>query len=401
MNTIQFLNEHSLEELEKKGVKSNYIAAYNFYILNYEQIPPDGAFPKNHPIIVESRNLVLRDKPWRIIGQSFTRFFNWNEDAEETKRMTDMMAKGKVTASEKLDGSLITVLFDRELDTWHILTRGAYADTNPFRGLANTLAFVQVEEEKATTKKISSAKIDSTDTFGAHVRRFLDFEKLDKNYTYVFEICTPGAHITKYSEESLTLLMVRDKRSGKEVPIDNFDIAPKPAKFTPRSIVEVSDMIEKKPIDFEGYVLSYVSEEDVIVDGRQRSVGDVIRMKVKSETYVSLHHLGIKHYNLEDLIRIVVSGEKDEVAATIPEYKDYLDHVEENLDKHVADVLKVYDEYKTLPRSAYAQHVKNHPYSWLLFDMFVNGHIRDNVKQRLAEVNLSRVVNSFKKVYYP
>jgi len=340
----------------------------------------------------------LRDKPWRVIGQSFPRFFNWNEDQEETKRMTEMMSKGKVTASEKLDGSLITVLFDRELDTWHILTRGAYADTNPFRGLANVLSFV--DDEKKTTKKISSYQYDPTDTFGSRVRRFLDFEKLDKSYIYVFELCTPGAHVTKYKEESLVLLMVRDTRNGKELPIDNFDIAPKPEKFTPRSIVDVSDMIENKPIDFEGYVLSYVCDEDCVVDGRQRVVGDVIRMKVKSRTYLSLHFLGVKTYTLDDLIRIVASGEKDEVAATIPQYKEYLDNVAENFDNHIGDVAKLYDEHKTLSRPDYAQHVKNHPYAWLLFEMFANENIRMNIKQKIAETNPFRVITSFKKVYY-
>lgn len=415
MNTIQFLNENSIEELQRKGIKSNYVEALNVYILNYEQIPPSGAFSKNHPVIVECRNLVLRDKPWRIVGQSFVRFFNWNEDVEETKRMSQMMAKGKVTASVKLDGSLIMVVFDPELDRWHIFTRGSNADGNPFRGLSNVLSFDMAGQEEKTTKKITRANTfdanDSSNTFGARVRKYLDFDKLDRNFVYVFEICTPCAHITRYETEFLSLLMVRDKRTGREIPIDGFDVVSKPETFTPTTITDVYDRLKKMPVDFEGYVLSYVADEDCVVDERQRFAGDVIRMKVKSDTYVALHHVGTKQYTLDDIVRIVVSGEMAEVVATIPEYKEYLDHVSVVLDEHIADILDIFNKYYTLSRRDYAPLVKDHPYAWFLFEMHSNNDIKNHIKQRFAEVtsktsetvqsNSSRVINSFKKAYYP
>ena len=160
--TLQFLNEFGVDALSKKNIKVARIESKNVWVLNYEQVESskDG-FRKQHPINRQCRNLIVRDQPWRIVSQSFRRFFNWGEDVEETKNMIEQMEKGKVTAREKFDGSLITVThFDGQ---WNIFTRGAEADGNPFRGMGSSFGTAE----------------NDTSTFGSRVRQHVNMNELD------------------------------------------------------------------------------------------------------------------------------------------------------------------------------------------------------------------------------
>jgi hypothetical protein len=123
MNTITLLNEKGIEFLAQNNVDINYIPSKNVYILNYRQVETNKNSPyrKYHPVIKECRNLIVRkcvDGTYIQMSRSFTRFFNWTECKEDMDIFTTAMPLGKVTAYEKLDGSLISVTyFD---DRWHI-----------------------------------------------------------------------------------------------------------------------------------------------------------------------------------------------------------------------------------------------------------------------------------------
>lgn len=344
--TLAYLNffadeKSAIDAISHQNIKVARIEPLNAYILNYDQIEsnPTG-FKKRHPIIRECRNLVVRYTPsyqWQIIGKSFSRFFNWGESPEDAHMMDHFFANDQVTAFEKLDGSLILISYiDGE---WRVFTRGSYADTNPFRGTLTT-------------------QISESDTFGSRVRQYVDLSKLDPAYYYVFELCTPGAHITKYDMEFLALLAVVNSTTLDEVPYplpEKFTmISPdptipirQPASFHIHSFNELQQILALQAPDFEGYVLL----------ARLPGTDIHFRIKVKSESYVTMHHLGTKTFTLEDLCRVVVTGEEAEVSGILTAHKTILEKLT-NLYRDATDaIVSFYLDNAMLTRKVYAQYV--------------------------------------------
>lgn len=339
-NVIAFLNEcettgkDAMSQLASNNIKVNAVESRNLWILNYEQVEtnPQG-FKKTHPVIRECRNLVVRNKPWRVLSHSFTRFFNFKEDVDETVAMLKAIADGRVVAHEKFDGSLITVAyFD---DQWNIFTRGAMADTNPFRGLV-------FDTELST--------------FGSRVRKYVNLDNLDKSVTYVFELCTPYAHVTRYDREFVALLAAN--RDGKELDITNMlPNMPHPETFDVKSMDDLYARLAAKPADYEGYVLSYIDD------------GIVHRMKVKQASYVALHHMVSNHYNFNDLVLVVLTGEIAEVTAYIPQYTKILMAIKEEVERICDTLHEFWIIHKDMSRKDFAKAVGKRDFSWLLFDL--------------------------------
>lgn len=361
--TLAYLNffedeKAAIASISEQNIRVSQIPEINAYILNYEQIESNkNGFKKTHPIIRECRNLVVRfdttSHKWSIIGKSFNRFFNWGESLDEQLIMTQLIEGGHVRAFEKLDGSLIQLSFiDGE---WRVFTRGSYADTNPFRG---TL--------------IQASTNTPYDTFGARVRKYIDLEKLDPKHYYVFELCTPGAHITNYKEEFLALLTVVEAATHDEVPYplpEKFTlITPEagvpiktPHSFPVTSFEDFKTIMGTQPPDFEGYVLAAdIRGLDHINRTEHTSIGQPgvpFRIKVKSESYVELHHLGTKTFTIEDLCRVVVKGEETEVGETISMHKHVLDKLTDLYQKSIDAIVAFYTDNYMLPRKTYALYV--------------------------------------------
>lgn len=350
--TIDYLNsfpdeKSAIEAISTQNIRVARIAPVNAYILNYEQIEsnPQG-FKKRHPVVRECRNLVVRynneNNRWSIIGKSFSRFFNWGESPDDAMVMQKHFDEGNVTAFEKLDGSLILISY---IDgDWRIFTRGSFADTNPFRG---TLTDLPV-----------SSNPSNNDTFGSRVRQYVDLTRLNPQFYYVFELCTPGAHITQYDKEFLALLAVVNTSTLDEVPyplpaeftmISTDPAAPirQPVSFPVRSMDELKTTLDKQSPDFEGYVIL----------ARLPDSGVPFRIKVKSETYVSLHHLGTKTFTLEDLCKVVVVGEEAEVSGVISMHKPILDKLKTTYDDAMNAIAAFYLDNGMLPRKTYALYV--------------------------------------------
>jgi len=406
MNTIQLLNENGLDFLLDNNVDAKYIPHKDVYILNYQQIETNkkSIYRKHHPVVRECRNLIVRKLPnnkWIQISRSFERFFNYLEHKEETEIFNKAMESKEVVAYEKLDGSLIQLTyFD---NTWHIFTRGSDADINPFRGMS--LGLMKTPQDKSQDNPLNNQKDnpqdkslnnqkdnpqdkslnnqkdnpqdnpqnkslnnqkdnpqDKPDTFGDHVRSFIkDFSKLNTDYIYIFELCTPLVHITHYDKEKLTLLTIIDRTSNQELPDEYQDQVSyenawsQPEILYPTSIEEIYQHINKKPKDYEGYVLKYKS----------------MRMKVKSQSYVTLHHIGSKINTKWDLLRVVVEGESDETSAVLKQYRDDLKSLDEILNTQYTLVENFWQTNQHLDRKEYAKLVQaaNTPFNWLLFDL--------------------------------
>jgi hypothetical protein len=371
MEVVNFLNLNGIEGLSNIKVAE----AKNMdgvYILNYMQIPADkNGMTKYDPILCNCRNLVVRkrDSKWEMVSRSFRRFFNWGEDVEETKYMEKQMALGNVTAYEKFDGSLITVTFDKVTQKWCIFTRGSNADENPY----NTIVLAQET------------------TFGNKVRELIDLNDLDTEITYIFELCIPGAGVTIYSEPFLALLSAN--KDGVEIDViedmvKDWKIKPRfPEVFKCNNIKDVLNRIATKSNDFEGYVLC-------CKDG-----DDIRRVKVKSATYVAMHHTVTQDYTTKDLIKIVLTNETDEVISVLernPKYTFVISEINEIKRKMIMlyeNIESKYETVKHLEGKEFALAVKDHPYKSVLFTLSKSNK---TVKECIEDMNLDIVVKYIK-----
>jgi hypothetical protein len=322
MNTIDTLNVYGIEYLAQNNINTNHIPSKNCYVLNYQQVPTNkqSEFNKTHPVIRECRNLVVRETSsgWIVLSRSFRRFFNWKE-TKESDIIEENIPTGKVRAYEKKDGSLISVTyFD---NAWHIFTRSCDADDNPMK-------------REQLSKPV---------TYGECVRSLLDLNKLNTKYTYVFELCTELGHITKYDSVHLSLLTIIDKTTNHELDhdtIQELDVWNKIETFIPTSVTDLDSRIKSKPVDFEGYVLKYNN----------------IRVKYKSDTYVTLHRLRPATASFADFIKAAIENEIDELKliASMKPYLSQIDKAATLIESEFTQAQQLWDLHEDKSRKAFA-----------------------------------------------
>lgn len=305
----KYLRSHSEEEAvsyfeNELGLKIN--RKDGFALFNYDQIKS----PKDHPIVKESRGLILKDKTWELVLLPFTRFFNYGEGCAET---IDLYT---ATIQSKEDGSLMSLWYDGT--QWQVSTRKMmYAEgivQHPF--LASEMTFAEL-------------------FFSVFDRNKL--QHLSKDSSYSFELCTSYNRIVKkYDESKIFLLSARDNRNGLEYSSLCLSILaeklgvrrPKTYSLATDNYEELKKTMEAFPPDEEGYVV--VDEKSFEGDAAWSTYR---RVKFKNPRYVLLHHTRMS-LSIRNFIELIFAGEVDEFVAYFPEYAHYVDNI-----------LKIYYEF--------------------------------------------------------
>lgn len=345
---------HSLAELEKQvGVKATFHPTDNRVILNYDQINS----PKLHPIIRETRGLVLDKTRWNIVARAFPRFFNLGEVPEEDK----LFVWEDSIATYKEDGSLILVYFYN--GQWHVNTRGSFGSM-PVNGLDFTWR----------------------DLFFSALGDAAKVERMRRGCTYVFELCSPYTQVVRrYAKPKVYLLSVFDNVDGEEsfeytlaeAELLNVEVPP---AFKFGESTQAADHIAhiaKTDKTFEGVVLRDVNDR---------------RIKMKSASYVEIHRLS-NNGNVaipRNIAKIILDNEQDEILAYFPALKNDFDKVKAKIDKMVNDMDNLWycfhDEKS--PRK-FAEAVGKCKLAKLLFDAKKRGV---NPKQLLTEEEFKAIL---------
>jgi hypothetical protein len=186
----------------------------------------------------------------------------------------------------------------------------------------------------------------------------LNTEVLDTRCTYVFELWTPWNKVVRmYPKPQVWLRAVFDH----EHPDDSREYArpyrdlfakmlgvPHPGYYRLQSHEAVTKYLEERTRTdptFEGVV---------VLDQQGR------RFKIKSETYLALHHF---HDNgniakPKHLVPLVLAGEVGEIRAYFPEAAPYLDEVELKLADALAELTGIWEEAWQIPdQKTFAQAV--------------------------------------------
>ena len=249
-----------------------------------------------NPIVKEARGLVLDARTYEVVAYAFDKFFNYGEHAAADVDWNTAVVQ------EKLDGNLIKVFYwDKQ---WRVGTNGViFAKDAP----------LHVNGFNTFHEVFLLAALNSN----------LDYNRLDKNYTYMFELCSPHTQVVvKHKDTKLYHIGTRNNLTLKEVEV-NIGVE-KPKVFAVHSIEEAVVKVNDFGDQFEGFV---------VVDKNYN------RIKIKSDNYLRLHYLSNNNtLSAKRALKIVRSGEEDEVIAYFPHFKDYLFEVKEKWESYVNEL---------------------------------------------------------------
>lgn len=284
----------------------------NKILLKYDQLSSPTLM--GLPEMQDCRGLILELGTWKVLSLSFRKFFNSEEgNAHKIDWNTARIL-------EKLDGTLIQLYWDEFKGKWFAGTTGTAegeGEVNNKMGTTFNDLFFQTVSEKYN----------------------LDLNKLDKGYTYVFELTTPYNIVVKpHGESSANLLTIRDLETLSEFTYDalldfgrlmNLPIV-KSYDLNANNVGDIIKTFENMPWSEEGYV---------VVDAKFN------RVKIKNPAYVAVHHLKGKTAE-HNIITIIKSNEIEEFGATFPERKEELIKLKVNYDNLLVKLNTVWEELK-------------------------------------------------------
>lgn len=274
----------------------------------------------NEQIVRECRGLILDENTFEIVSFPFTKFFNFGEIL--AANVDWKTAK----IGQKVDGSLVKIVnLDNEL---LISTNGII--------LADDAPIAQFESPYKS--------------FGDLVRHVLfnkniEISLFEPGYTYMFELVGPYNRIViPYPEVDMYFLGKRNNMTFEETYFTDDEVFSHlfkiPKVYPLKTIDECIAATKAMPWDEEGYV---------VCDSKFN------RIKIKSPSYVAVHHLrgegGSMSYRRA--IEIVRHNEIDEVCQYFQEFKPALEECKSKFWKLVEDTQNAWNEYlkidETLP----------------------------------------------------
>jgi hypothetical protein len=315
-------------------------------LLSYDQLKS----PRESAIVHNCRGTVVRKSDMKIVRRMFPRFFNLGEFPENDLKFQFE----NCTIESKEDGSIIGVWYNELTESFEIGTNGTPNGESPVQQLS-----AMFEKESLISFKDLFIKT-FTETTGQDISVF--YSKLDKQFTYCFELCTMDNKVVHmYEEPKIFLLGCFNNISGYDTTTDILDTIAldlnvhRPLKYsftTFDSIVLAANLL---PDLQEGFVLRDVNN---------------LRLKVKSDAYLKVHHLKGNFLTPVRAIELCLSGEYHEYLAYCPEYKFCIDTLLSTLDKFYLDVYTIFNSIDSaLSAKDFAESVKHYPCKAFLFKL--------------------------------
>jgi hypothetical protein len=297
---------------------------------------------RNHPILIKCRGLVVNSSG-KILNYPFERFFNyWEKEHSKIEWNT-------AEIQEKADGSLICVFWNGK--DFEVTTRGSF-----------------YPNEKAD--------VDFSKLFK---ERFDNFDLLDKNNCYMFELITKHNRIVKwYEDERIYLIGARNLVTFKEISQTELDDIAKyisvlrPKRYNADSFDKCKSLFESFKDDDEGLV---------VVDSNFN------RVKVKQESYLKLSKIKIlKKQDIFDYVLGKTQIDK-EYLDKLPEVVNTMDFISTYWNKVKQEISAVFEKHKNkATRKDFALKIIKFPYKSVLFSMFDNKDINSlNLKWEVVK----------------
>jgi hypothetical protein len=328
----------------------------NFILFMYSQIDSDF----NIPLVCECRGLILEKDTFKVICFPFTKFWN----AQEGKAASLDWATAKV--QEKVDGSILkSFWYDGK---WRF----------------STMSMIDASE-CTLQNDLDNRYPTFYSLFMEGARKAcLNFDRLDKNCTYMFELVSPyNRVVVPYSEIEIYHTGTRNNLTLEELEVDIGVKKPKSYSFSNEA--EVLDMATHLPFSEEGYV---------VVDANWN------RVKVKGPAYVAIHHLKNNgDINKKRALAIIMLNEHFEFLSYFKEYKEFFDKIEDALKLYLSKVKADIDslEGKVFPtKKDYAMIAKEMTFPSLMFLMYDGRVKKDGWEKYIRSLPADKVIEYLK-----
>lgn len=240
-------------------------------------------------ICQESRGLILEDHTFKVVCYPFKKFFNYGESLAAT------IDWDSVRLLNKLDGSIIKMFYYE----------------NKWRTATNST--IDASQAPATLKE---GTCSFKELFDVAAARQLDETKLNKNYTYMFELVSDLAlNVVRYKKTEIWHIGSRNNITLLEEEVDIGVQKPETLLNFPNDLFAAVE-----------YVNCYNAEEKeglVAVDKFYN------RVKIKGEDYVRAHYLRNNGaMNIKRALEILRDGEKAEYLCYFPEHRNFIEKIE-------------------------------------------------------------------------
>lgn len=323
-------------------------------------------------MVKEARGFIIKKVGHKYIPvcMPFTKFFCVG-DPNAKNDLYKLYHRKQWHVEEKIDGSLIKLWYDD--DRWHISTSGTIHAKN---------APVQFEMKDITNYE---------ELFLYASKDKIDWDRLDKHYTYLFELVgLENKVIVPYEVEDVYYLGRRNNYTFYEVPYMKddcvgvekckrpkykvIDVVDNPKKMMKQLQQEV-DNLTKEDEHFEGYV---VSDESLKT-----------RVKMKSSKYMELFfQKGNGIFTPRKILLMILDQKDDDVISSFPEYKPQFDTVRRALCEWLENVksdLKYMDNTTWETKKDFAEWAKQTTNSMITFaaynqDYWADGWLEDKVR---------------------
>jgi len=261
----------------------------------YNQIESDF----NIPLVQECRGIILNSNDFSVVCMGFTKF--WNHGEVRAAKIDWSTAK----ALEKIDGSIQKLFwYNNEwcVSTMSMISAKECTLQNNINPEYQTFYDLFIEGAKKCT---------------------LNFNNLNKNYTYIFELVSPyNRVVVPYKEIKIYHIGTRDNITLKELDIDIGVDKPKQYSFTSKE--DLLTIVQNMPFTEEGYVIVDVNWN---------------RVKIKSPAYVAVHKLHNNgEINKKRALELIVKNDHKEFLSYYPEYTEYFNKIEYVWNEYVIKV---------------------------------------------------------------
>ncbi len=356
----KYLREHSLAEAVNTFALSATESG-NLVSLNYSMTDKRGV-----PESEECRGLVLEKGTWNVVAYPFYRFYNAHEVPYAwTFNNWDPAYLGNGVLLQKLDGTMCTMYFYD--GTWRVATRSrAFADGD-----------------------VGNNQMTFADLFWKTIEQYkVDWDKLPRDYNYVFELTSPYNRIvTPYTDNQLHLLTVRDigspsypeiPRRGVEVCANTFLHIPLPVMHQYKNRHHIESLLSSLPALQEGFVLVYYGGY-YNTDNQSYP-----RVKIKNPKYLKAHSLIGSGFDQKKALGLVLSGGDAEFVGYFPDYADLITDVANRFYGKCHEIENTFNSIFSIDdtRKQFAEKAKKYPYAWVLFQL-LTAPISGNMASRI------------------
>lgn len=326
-----------------------------YTLVKYNQLFSDF----KEPMVKEARGFIMKKEGHKyvLVCVPFTKFFCVG-DPNAKNDLKKLYHRKEWYVEEKIDGSLIKVFYDN--GSWHIATSGTPCAFDaplqfPMNGLNNYGELFNYASEGK-----------------------IEYDKLDKRYTYMFELVgLENKVIVPYETEDIYYLGRRDNQTLLEMPYFEDDCVgvekckrpkckiikiDKNPKKTMRELQQEVDGFTKEHEHFEGYVISDKSLKT--------------RVKMKSSQYMELFfQKGNGIFSLRKILLMILDQKDDDVLSSFPEYKSQFDEVRNALCvwlEKVKNNLRYMDAHIWDNQKQFAEWAKGTTYPPIIFSAYKN-----------------------------